>query len=147
MWLDLEKVGKARRNESLWDNTDGRWLNLETIMALDFAALPELFDALTDDRSLQLASVILGKRPSRRAAPAAWGSTETTKVSRGPQLVDLEPGFKHTEPIVLTWVAKTIAYYEGNKADVMPFLEKAAKSEDAKVSAAATETIEQLNAK
>jgi len=145
-WLDLEKEGKARRNESLWSSSDNRWLKLENELGLDFAALPELFNALTDDRTRRLAESALGKQPTRKEVTASWGPGQTERSS-GPQLVDLEPGFKHTDPLVHKWAAKMALYYEGKREDVFPFLEKIADSADTEASKAARSTIEKLNEK
>jgi hypothetical protein len=105
-----------------------------------------LFNALTDDRTKRLAESTLGKKPTKKEIEASWGPGET-QGQTGPLLPDLEPGFKHADPLVHKWAAKMAVYYEGNREDVLPFLETIAKSEDAEASKAARETIEELNEK
>lgn len=141
-WLDLEKEGKARKNESMWSTDNQAWLNIEKVIQLDFAALPELFEALTNSQSRRLAEAILNNRPSRESPPEGWGPAE--EIPNKLHLVDLEPGFKHTDPLVHKYAAKMCAYYEGDKQDILPFLEKIAGSPDEEAAAAARETIKLL---
>jgi len=145
-WLDLERVGKARRNESLWSTDNNKWLNLDNEIELDFAALPELFQALTHDKTKRLAETALGKNPTRKKVAHSWGPNET-QVYTGPLMEDLEPGFKSTNPLILKWAAKMAGYWEGKKEDMYPFLEEIAKNEDPDASKAAGDAIEKLKKK
>jgi hypothetical protein len=130
----------------MWSTADARWLKLENELGLDFAALPELFNALTDERTRRLAESAMGKQPTKKEVANSWGPGDS-RGSNGPLLEDLEPGFEHTNPLVLKWAARMAAYYAGKKEDVIPSLETIAKSEDADASKAAREAIEELIAK
>ena len=58
-WIELELAGKARRVEVLWQ--DQRWIPLEQYLGLDWAAVPDWFKALTNEKTRNLVEVVLKK--------------------------------------------------------------------------------------
>ena len=126
-WIELEREGKARKVEVLWQ--DQRWIPLDQYLGLDWAAVPEWFKALTEDRTKGLAETILGK----------YNQTTGT-----PYLDDLQAGLKHQDPLVRTWAARLASKLENDASAVVPLLEKAAKDKDPALSKAAAETLEKL---
>ena len=127
-WIELEREGKARHVEVLWQ--DQRWIPLDQYLGLDWAAVPEWFNALTDGSTKMLAEQILGKY------------TQTTGT---PYLDDLQAGMEHENPLIRTWAARLTSKLEGDaRKDVLPLLETLTKDSDANVSEAAQKSLDLL---
>lgn len=127
-WIELEREGKARHVEVLWQ--DQRWIPLDQYLGLDWAAVPEWFKALTDGSTKILAEQILGKY---------------TQTVGTPYLDDLQAGLEHEDPLVRTWAARLASKLEGEaRESVLPLLETLAKDSDTNVSEAAQKSLDLL---
>lgn len=129
-WLELEAQGKARRAEALW--RDQRWMSLEMVLGLDWAAVPELFDALNNPKTKSLAETVLGKYSGTIGSP-------------DPN--DIIAGLRRDEEIVQLWAARLASKLEEKTDQVMPLLDELAQSKNEQLSGEAKRSRESLSAK
>ncbi|MCA8994252.1 MAG: HEAT repeat domain-containing protein [Planctomycetaceae bacterium] len=123
MWIQLEREGKARRVEILWQ--DQRWMPLEQYLGLDWAAVPDWFGALTDVNTRQLAESVLGRYSSTGGSPF---------------LDDIQAGLQHESPLVRVWAIRLSTKLE-DPSKVALVIEKLADDSDPAVSEAAKSVI------
>ena len=126
-WLELEREGKARNTEALWK--DQRWMPLEQVLLLDWAAVPILFDALLDERTRALAESTLGRYPLTSGSPIHE---------------DVLAGLRHEQGIIRLWSARLAAKLETGTEEVIPYLEAMTDDPDEETSAAASESLTKL---
>jgi hypothetical protein len=117
---------KGERPEKLW--RDQRWMPMGQVVGLDWAAVPLLLDALTDNKTHRLAERVLGKY-------------QTTTGS--PYVEDLRAGLKHSDQEVRTWTARLVTKLDRPAPDIISLLEGAAEQEDDKAGVA-TMAVEHL---
>lgn len=125
-WIELEKEGTARRAEVLW--RDQRWFPLEQAIRLDWAAVPDWFEALKDDRTKRLAEGIL----------KLWNRT-----SGAPWPEDPAAGVADANEDVQYWAILIAAKLEhqSDKDDMVPALEAFRDGDNEKLAEAATKTL------
>ena len=129
-WIELEKAGKARKVEALW--RDQRWMPLEQVLTLDWAALPDWFGALKNEKTNGLAEDILKK----------W-----RYASGVPYPEDLQAGIKDSHERVQYWSILIVAKLENQKdKDAMVRdLERFRDGNNEILAEAAKETLEEIS--
>lgn len=125
-WIELEKEQKARRAEGLW--RDNRWMPLEQVLGVDWAALPDWFDALQHPNSNRLAEEILKK----------WEQSEGH-----PYPEDLIAGLKSPNQRVQYWSILIIKKLknQNDKDALISELERFRDGDDKVLSDAAVQTL------
>ncbi|MCH2204036.1 MAG: hypothetical protein MK102_18880 [Fuerstiella sp.] len=126
-WIELTRRGKAHRMESLWQ--DNRWMPVESAVGLDWAALPDWFEALKHKNTRRLAESILNK----------WYFTHGH-----PYVEDIQTGMNDENPLVVSWsvvVARKLEH-QNNRGAILPLLEKYRDGSDEKLSEESTKTLE-----
>ncbi len=129
-WIELEKAGKARHVEALWK--DMRWMPLDQVLTIDWAALPDWFGALKNEKSKGLAEDILKK----------WRS-----ASGVPYPEDLQAGIKDSHERVQYWSILIVAKLENQKdKDAMVGdLERFRDGDNEILAEAAKKTLEEIS--
>ena len=130
-WIELAKENRAHRVEVLWQ--DQRWIPVQQMVGMDWAALPYWLDALTDNRTIMLAEKILVKYPQYREGE--------------PIASDLVAGLKYDHPKVKLWSVRITSMLKTDSDSVLPLLSTLSNDSDAEISAAAKESIEALSSK
>ncbi|TWT43588.1 hypothetical protein KOR42_44060 [Thalassoglobus neptunius] len=131
-WLELEREGKARKAEVLFDGK--RYISPDRVIGLDWEAVPDIFEGITDDRTRTLSLAIL------KIYKTAPGTPVTS---------DLLNGYESEDPRVRLWAVKLSERIE-DPSDISRAtsrLEGLKDDPDEEVQLAVDETLQILSAK
>ena len=113
---------------------DKHWYPLASFIGLDWAALPDLFEALTNERTETIAEAILNKHDDSRTIGK-------------PYLEDLVAGLEHSDDRVRLWAIRfTPLLLVEEATSTVPKLEEIRDTGPESLALAATESLAKINA-